>query len=184
MITERDSEVIKFIEQFKTAHTSTIAELFYPSLQVAQRRLKILHRDKVIKRERYYVSDEYFYYIKKPKQIRHKLILTDFYREIKMIGLDIQFFQNEMNLGDIIPDGILAFKYKDKNYIACVEVEISNKGFDISKYKRFFKSEEYKKYFPVFPLIIAITNQSIHDVQEFKVIKIKENLSDIENILK
>ncbi|WP_427340768.1 hypothetical protein [Caloranaerobacter sp. DY30410] len=179
MITKRDREVINFIKKFKVATTSTIAELFYPSLRVAQRRLMTLVSHRELKRERYYINQEYMYYIKKPKQLRHRLLLTDFYREIHKLGFEIEYFDNEVIIDDIRPDGLLAYRYQNKAYIAFVEVEISNKGLNISKYKKLLKTGKYKKYFPVFPIIIAITDHKIPIQQDLVIIQVKEDLSNI-----
>jgi predicted DNA-binding transcriptional regulator len=183
MITKRDLEVIKFIEQFKVARTSTIQELFYPSLRVAQRRLKIITERGFLKRDQAIINQEYIYYVKKPKQLLHSILLTDFYREIHKLGFEIEYFDNEVAIEDIRPDGLLAYRYKDKAYISFVEVEISNKGLDIDKYKKLYATGKYKAYFPIFPLTIVITNQSIDTEQEFKIITIREDLTDISKLL-
>lgn len=172
--------VIKFIEQFKISRTSTIQELFYPSLRVAQRRLKEMVECGYLKRDQGAINQEYIYYLRKPKQLLHTLLLTDFYREIHKLNLQVEYFDNEVTIEDIRADGLLAYRYKNKAYISFVEVEISNKGLDIGKYKKLFYSGKYKAYFPVFPMIIAITNQRIEKMEEFKVIQIKEDLSNID----
>jgi len=183
LITERDKEIIKFINEFKVAHTSTLQKLFYTSDRVARRRLSTIVEHGDLKRERYYISEEYLYYIKKPKQMRHSLLLTDFYRDIYNI-VEVKYFKNEVILDNIRPDALMGYKYKDKYYIAFIEVEISNKGFDIDKYKRFYITEQYKKYFPIFPLIIAITDKNISEHKKLKIIQIKEDLSNIQDIVK
>ena len=78
MITKRDLKVLNFIDEFKVATTSTIQELYYPSLRVAQIRLKKLCENNDLKRERYHFTQEYIYYFNKTKQQRHDLILTNF----------------------------------------------------------------------------------------------------------
>ncbi len=182
MITKRDLEVIKFIEQFKVARTSTIQELFFPSLLVAQKRLKTITEHGFLKRDRAIINQEYFYYIKKPRQLIHSILLTDFYREIHKLGLQIEYFDNEVTLEDIRPDGLLAYRYKDRAYISFIEVEISNKGLDIDKYKRLYATGIYKAYFPSFPMIIAITNQCVENIKDFRIIQIKEDLANINEV--
>ncbi|NBI05749.1 hypothetical protein [Senegalia massiliensis] len=179
MITDRDKKVIEFIEKFNVATTNIIADLFYPSLRVAQNRLKRLYADKVLKRDREHFTNQYYYYIKKPKQIRHNLLLVEFYKEVNKL-IDIEVFKKEFEIEDIRPDGLMIYKYKNKKYIAFIEVQISNTPVDIHKYRKLCLTEKYKKYFPVFPKLIFITNKSIKNIKEFEVIKIKE---DSENIL-
>lgn len=182
MITQRDIKVIKFIEKFKVARTSTVQQLFYPSVRIAQRRLREITNQGFLKRSQTIINQEYMYYIKKPKQLLHSILLTDFYREIDKL-VRIEYFENEVQIDEIRPDGILAYKFQGKAYIAFVEVEISNKGLDINKYLKLLNTNRYKKYFPTFPLLIAITNQNIKERSDFKLIQIKEGLENITRIV-
>ena len=170
MITYRDNDVIKFIQDFKAATTDTIAELFYPSLRVAQRRLRTLAEHGELKREREHFTMQYYYYTKKPKQLRHRLIITNFYRELSKIA-EIVRFDTEVHFGDIRADGMIAYKYKNKAYIALLEAEISNKGVDMGKYENFQNTGKYKAFFPVFPQLIFITDRKIKktDLEYIKV---------------
>ncbi len=178
MITSRDKKVVEFIERFKIANTSTIHELFYPSLRVTQNRLKVLVDHGEVKRSRSHINMEYLYYIKKPRQLKHSLLLTDFYRELNKI-VNVVDFKNELAIEHLRCDGFVAYKVNERGYIAFIEVEISNKGLDIGKYKKLLDTGLYKAYFPTFPKLIAITNKSILDIKEFEIIQIKEDLSNI-----
>lgn len=180
MITSRDIQVVEFLDRFKIAKTSTIAALFYPSLLVAQKRLKVMYEDKQAKRARDNITSEYFYYINKPKQLRHSLLLTDFYREFNKV-VEIVDFKNEVTIDKLRADGLVAYKKNGKGYIAFVEVQISNTPLDLKKYQVLLKSEEYKRYFPVFPKIIAVTNKNIPG-SELDIIQIREDLSNIRGI--
>ncbi|SDL21308.1 hypothetical protein [Natronincola ferrireducens] len=183
MVTKRDKAALDFISKFQVASTSTLKELFYPSLRVAQRRLSTLVEHGEIKREREYINNEYIYFIKKPKQLRHRLLLTKFYKAIYN-KIDIVSFENEVIIDNIRPDGLLAYRYKNKGYIAFVEVQISNVPLDLDKYKRLLKTERYKNYFPVFPKLIAITNQNAPQIKDFEIIKINEDMSNAGKLIK
>ncbi|NLY46814.1 MAG: hypothetical protein GX053_12635 [Tissierella sp.] len=179
-ITERDRKVLDFIENFKIATTDTIQELFYPSLKVAQRRLKLLHDNKYIKRDREHFTSQFYYYIRKPKQLKHSLLLTDFYRELNKTS-SIELFKNEFIIEDLRSDGFVAYELKGKKDIAFVEVEISNKGFDIEKYERLYKSMKWRKLFPKFPTIIAITDKPLPSTR-LKVIQVNEDMSNLKEV--
>lgn len=182
IITDRDKAVLDFLNKFKIATTSTIAELFYPSLRYAQDRLLKLYKAKFIKRSRNNFTQEYYYYIKqKPKQLRHHLLLTDFYREMHKIA-DIEIFEKEVYMEGVHPDGVIAYKYKNKGYIACIEIYISHNPLNLKKYEKFYYSNKYKKYFPVFPLIFVITDRKIPQTK-LKVIQINENMSNLKEVL-
>src|SRR5699024_4780390 len=97
---------------------------------------------------------QYHYYIKKPRQLRHNLLLTDFYRELNKIAT-INFFDKEFSIEHIRADGLVVYRYKNVNYIAFVEVQISNQPLDVKKYEKLYQSGLYKnKFNGVFPMII------------------------------
>jgi hypothetical protein len=152
--------VITFLEKHKAAKTSALAELFYPSLRVAQRRLETLTKHQAINREQPLYTREFVYYLKKSSQLRHHMILSEFYCKLSEVA-EIHNFIVEPSLSNIRPDALTAFTYQGKAHIAFVEVEISNKGFDMAKYERFYASEDYKSYFPVFPRLIIVTDKGI-----------------------
>lgn len=155
MITKRDAQAIKFVEQYKAARTSTLAS-FYPSYQVAARRLAEIVAQGELKRERDGWSAEYCYYIKKPKQLRHALTVTDFYRELSRQA-EIKKFIVEPALGGIRPDAVIGFVQDGQNKLALLEVELSNKGFDADKYARF----DWQRHFPVKPDLFVVTDKKV-----------------------
>lgn len=174
-VTKRDKEVIEFIQDNKAATTETIKELFYPSLRVAQNRLKLMYDNKLLQRDRDYYTSQYYYYIKKPVQARHCLLLTDFYRHLSSMA-QIEIFEKEFTIENIRPDALVAYRYANRNYIAFVEIELSNTP-NIEKYEKLYKSGKYKDYFPVFPLIYYVTDKKIPDTK-LKVIQISDDMND------
>jgi len=166
MITNRDANVIDFLSEFKVAKTSTLEELFYTSYQVATKRLTKLVEMGELSRERGGWSSEYYYFIKKPKELRHALMLTDFYRELHKIATVVKFIP-EPTLGNIRPDAIVGFQLNGVNRLAMIEVELSHKGFNSAKYDNFdwTQSIEYK------PELIVISNMrcNCHRYTLFKI---------------
>lgn len=158
MITTRDMQIVEFLDGYKIANTSTIAELFFPSAEACYKRLQVLSENKVIRRMRDSINNEYLYFHKKiPKQLKHSLLVSSFYRELHRIsGVNILNFKIEPTLGDIRPDAVFAYKYNGKNYLGLLEVEISNKGFNYGKYERFYGNGDYKSYFPAMPTVFVV----------------------------
>ena len=154
-ITSRDRAVIEFITEFKVANTSTIAEVFFPSKISCYRRLQVLTNCKELKRIRDNINSEYVYFKKCPKQFRHSLLVTDFYRELYKKS-DIVSFKIEPSMGSIRPDAVFGYTYHCKTYVGLLEVEISNKGFNFGKYEKFYSSGEYKSYLPVMPTVFIV----------------------------
>ena len=161
MITSRDIEVKEFLKEFKIADTTIISKLFFPSLSACQKRLKIMHDKKVVKRDRDFITREYIYYLKRPNQLKHAMLVSRFYAEMKKT-LNIQTFKIEPKLGEIRPDALFGYEENGIKKIGLLEVEISNKGFNYYKYKQFLSNEEYKKYFPIVPRIHIVTNKKIN----------------------
>ncbi len=179
---ERDKKILVFLKKFKVATTDTIAELFFPSLRMAQRRLTKLVDYGALNRTRDHFTFQYMYYIEKPRQMHHRLILTDFYREVTRLGVKIVKFDNEFTFFDgIRPDGFIAYRYEGKNYMAFVETELSNRP-NTKKYEELYDSEIWKGIFPIFPTVIWVTDQCVPKTK-LDIIQIKTDLFDIKNIV-
>lgn len=155
ILTSRDREVIEFITEYKVANTSTIAEVFFPSKISCYRRLQVLHGCKELKRIRDNINSEYVYFKKCPKQFRHSLLVTDFYRELHKKS-SIVSFKIEPLMGNIRPDAVFGYTYHTKTYMGLLEVEISNKGFNFGKYEKFYSSGEYKNFLPLMPTVFIV----------------------------
>lgn len=181
IVRDKEKQVLEFIEKFKVATTDTLAELFYPSLRYAQQRLKKMHDSKLIKRDRDHFTSQYYYFTQRPKQLRHSLLLTNFYRELNRIA-NIEFFDNEFVIEHVRADALVAYSLQGKGYVAFIEVQIANMPLDIGKYEKLYRAELYKKYFPVFPLIIAITDKNISK-SDLKVIKVNEDIENLSRVL-
>lgn len=179
-VMSNEKEVLNFLDIFKVATTNTIHELFYPSLRYTQLRLKQLYDAKLIKRDRDNFTSQYYYYIKKPTQTRHCLLLTDFYRELNKLA-EIEIFEKEFAINEVRPDALIGYKFKNQSYVAFVEVELSNNP-DIEKYERLFRSGKYKESLNVFPLIFYITNKKIPDTK-LKIIQVNEDVKNLREVL-
>lgn len=154
MITRRDQGVIDFLGKFKAAKTSTLCQLFYGSYRVCTRRLSLLSQEGVVKRQRDGWSAEYIYFTKRPKQLRHSLLLTDFYRELHKIA-NIKRFIPEPALGEIRPDAVVGFELNGQR-LALVEVMIGNND-DCKKYETW----SWQSHFPVEPELIVISDRKV-----------------------
>lgn len=185
MITTRDIEVLEFLETYKVANTSTMQELFFPSLSACQKRLKFLFDEKRLNRLRDNINNEYVYYYKKcPKQLKHSLLVTDFYRELHKHATNINF-KIEPTLGNIRPDAVVAYIHNNKKKLILLEIEISNKGFDYEKYDKFYSTGLYREFFPIMPTVFAVGDNIKKIPGETKVIykHIATNFLNIQSII-
>lgn len=178
----RDRKILAFLEKFKVATTDTIATLFFPSLRMAQRRLTRLINYGALNRTRDHFTYQYMYYIEKPRQLHHRLILTDFYREVVKLGIEVVRLDNEFTFFDgIRPDGFMAYSYNNRNHIAFVETELSSRP-NVKKYEELYKSEKWKDVLPAFPVVIWVTDLEPPKTK-LKIIQIKKDFSNIKDII-
>lgn len=144
MLTKRDFEIIEFLESYKIATTTVLQYFFFPSLSACQKRLLKLIQCKQIKRARDNITNEYLYYIKKPKQINHSLKVSELYMELSK-RYEIKHFKIEVNLGSIRPDAVFGYIENGTSKIGFLEVELSNKEFNQNKYINFIKNGDAKE---------------------------------------
>ncbi len=183
ILTDRDNKIIEFINDFKVATTSTIANMFFPSLRTAQRRLKYLAEHGYIKAYQEHITLEKIYYIKKkPSQLKHSLILSSFIAELKKANIETLKYKVQFKLCNTIPDCLLVLSYNNKNYIYLVEVE-NAKAFNVKKYEDLYYSRAYKDILPTFPSIIVISNRTVKKSNKFDVIDIKLDFSNIDKFI-
>lgn len=178
MLTSRDYEIIEFVKEVKVASTSTISQLYFPSLRAAQIRLSVISSEGALKRSRSSVSNEFAYFSAKPKQFRHSLLVSDFYRELSKYAV-VKNFHVEPVIGNIRPDAIFGYQIGDKKYLGLLEVEISNKGLDLYKYNKLYSGEGYKQFFPTMPIIFVVSNLKSIPATEYKVVSVNTVLSDL-----
>ena len=181
----RDKELIQFLKDFKCATTSTLTKMFFKgSSRVAQRRLKALGEHGYIKSyQENVITDKVHYVRKKPTQLKHSLILSDFIGELRSHGIDIIKYKCPLKISNVIADCFIAIRYNDKNHIFFIEVE-NTKSFDCKKYEDLYYSRKYKESFPVMPNIIVISDRKITKSNNFKVIGIDTEFKKIDNLLK
>lgn len=162
ILNDRDKAILEFIELCPST-TFIIQSLFFPSTQRAQRRMNALYNEKLVKRYRSHINENYIYYTdKKPKQIEHTLYLSKLYAYWILNNYRIIKFKREIVLGSIRPDAIAIIKKGTELTTYLVEVEISNNPISkkIKAYEDFYLSE-CVDLLGFRPDILFITNKKI-----------------------
>lgn len=166
MITDRDLRIVEFLSRHKVANTEILSARFFPSLRMAQKRLALLAKWGEIQRSREHITRQYVYFLgNKPKQLRHMLLRTEFYHKFPE---KFEIFEPEYTVGSLRADAIFKFHYT----IAFLEVQVSAEKPDLAKYRRFYLSGEYVKYFSSMPKIYVVTDHVFFLPKELDVIKI------------
>lgn len=179
MLTRRDLDIINFLEDYRIASTTTLKELYFPSLSACQKRMKTLFDNGKIKRARMTMNYDYLYYINKPKKIMHDLLVTEFYKCL-MSQSKVIHYVIDKELGKIRPDAIFAYEINGIQKLGLLEVEISHKGFDYGKYETFYKSTAYKNWFPIMPTVFVVCqNAKIPKDSPIQFVKVKTDMSDL-----
>lgn len=180
VITERDKEIIQFLKDFKVATTTTIADIYFnSSIRPCQRRLKHLSEHGYIKSYQENIITEKIHYVrKKPVNLKHALILSEFISKLKINNIEILKYKVPYKIDNVIADAFIAIKVNNQNYIYFVEVE-NTKKFDLDKYEKLYYSRTWKDIFPIFPGIIVISDKQVKNNNKFNIINIKLDLKDL-----
>lgn len=167
ILTERDNNIIEFLNNYKCATTSTISKLFFnDSLRPCNRRLKHLREHGFIKSSQEYISTEKIHYInKKPTQLKHSCICSQFACMMKLNDNIIKE-KIEFKIGNVRCDLLMI---NDKPEIYLIEI-CNTKPFDLNKYVKLKRSLVWRELLPVFPNIIVISDKPVKKSNELNII--------------
>lgn len=185
MIQERDEIMLEWLSQFKMATPMQINQLFYNNLDACYRRLRKLHQDGIIKRERNVIDKGWIYcnqLSRSTKQVKHCLIRNDFY--IKLIdSCEIVDCIVGRKYDDVIPDGVFVCRKDGKIIRILLEVETqrNSHAINIDKYNSFFL-EDYSKHFKTKPLVVYVTNKKMPGKCSFDYVVLEPKLSNFNDI--
>jgi hypothetical protein len=169
LLTSRDLEIIDLIYQFGVIDADQIYRLFFAQHNqgklIARRRLReILAQNSEIKRIKDPLSGRYIYYLKKA-QLRHKVLIAEFYTRLKTGRGEIKKFVNPYHVncsfGDLYPDAYAIYQLGDQVYFWFLEVQISTNPLNLSKYERLYRSGEWR--FPVFPRVLVVGDRKFNN---------------------
>ena len=179
-ITERDKMIKEFLKEVSVADTRTISILFFngTTMRNAQKRLKQLVDIKYIKSYRENVISQNVYFIRKPKNIPHKIKFSQLLAEIKQQNIELLKYKCPFKIGNAIADGLIVIKDRGKVKIYFVEAERTKK-LNIDKYMDLYYSRAYKEKFPVMPRILVISDKKCPTNDVLEIRNCKWNLEDL-----
>ena len=189
-MTERDMNIINFIHEVELATTQNINDLFFKDVSktVLSRRLNHLVNYSYLKRTRIKeLNNTYMYYINnKPKHLVHELIGTTFYVSLSNLGYEIIRFMRNKKIGKCIVDIIVIAERNGIEEVFFVEVQrhFNHITKCTDKYKDLYYSNEWKEVFEEFPKVVVVSDMKyLPRYNEFEVLKIKTDCSDINKLL-
>lgn len=195
MLTNRDIDIIRKIEDFKLLSSSQIQRLFNMNQPKVSKRMNIIVRDiKDIKCSRYnptnnFYNDKYkpilknenvYYWKRKPKAIMHDLLVNEVYLYLldkyNIISFDKEYRISVDDEFVVRSDIYTVMEYKGKEYEFIFEIE-NNKSFNNYKYNKLIE-QGY-----ICPPIVVISDRRVYNNRGIEIIKSKLNLSDLQNKL-
>ncbi|MDU3548974.1 MAG: hypothetical protein E7F83_16330 [Clostridium sp.] len=191
MITDRDKEVIKCIEEYKAITLRQATELFFKgNYKGASRRMAQLEEMGVLKSYISKAKKEKVYYQER-KVNDHRLYIYDYLKELKRLRCDLIDIKIEPEYlkGLIRPDAYVLFRYEDYKYITLLEVDYthytSNIKMNTLYEKLYSERENYKDFFGTFPIVvIARSTKGIrYNSGNFEVIYTDLSYSNLEGLL-
>ncbi|MBM7869259.1 hypothetical protein JOC70_000728 [Clostridium pascui] len=170
MMTDRDNNIIQFINTFDGLTINQCAKLFFNNAKygkdLARKRLKKLADKDVLKYENDWATNQRVYFIKR-KPSSHSIILLNFYSELIRAGSEILEFTKEYKIENICrPDAFLIFKYNNKGKMVFVEVDMQHKT-DLSKYQKLYDTELFQREYNTFPEVIIISSTNSYEAKGY-----------------
>ncbi len=191
MLTQRDREVLTWIQDYKAISVAQCSELFYKgNYEGCRRRLKQLEDMELLKSYITRYSKEKVYYQDK-KMSEHDLNVYNFLKVIKKNGGNIISIQNQPRyMNDTIrPDAFIIFSYQNNVYFILLEVDLTHytSNSKMQRYEELYKNGELQiQCYGTFPIVIIArpTMDGIrYNSSNFNVVYLDLYYSNIINLL-
>ncbi|NFN09382.1 hypothetical protein [Clostridium botulinum] len=169
MLTERDRQVLKWIEDYKAISVPQATELFFNgTYESCRRRLKQLEDMELLKSYISQFSREKIYYQEK-KLKDHDLLVYDFLKVVKKRGGEIRpiKLQPQYLKGLIRPDAYIEFTLENNLYFIILEVDYTHYTSNIKMqlYEKLYREGTLQKTcYGTFPIVI-ISRPTLNDVR-------------------
>lgn len=128
MLTDRDLEILQWIDKYKAISVEQARYIFFNgSYEAARRRLSVLEKDKIIKSYISRATKQKVYYNEK-KISDHDLYILDYLKELKILNceiIDIKLKPQYLS-GAIIPDAFVKFKFSKYVFNTLLEVDFAH----------------------------------------------------------
>ncbi len=169
MLTNRDRQILKWIEDYKAISVTQATELlFNGTYESCRRRLKQLEDMELLKSYISQFSREKIYYQEK-KLKDHELLVYDFLKVVKKKGGEIRQIklQPQYLKGLIRPDAYIEFTLENNLYFIILEVDYTHYTSNIKMqlYEKLYREGTLQKQcYGTFPIVI-ISRPTLNDVR-------------------
>lgn len=192
MITDRDKNIISFIENIGYATINNIAEMFFNnskySYDLARKRLLKLYKSNNLKKIHNFDTNEVVYlpYDSKRKAVSfHDIKLINYITKLSMLGCKINKVLIEPIFNNIKPDALISFELKGYMYYQLIEVQLRHAGVDLNRFKNNDTINSIlKESDNVAPKLIIIQNTNRdYEKENDTIFPITKINTDMDNIL-
>lgn len=192
MITDRDKNIISFIEDIGYATITNIAEMFFNnskySYDLARKRLLKLYKSNNLKKIHNFDTNEVVYlpYDSKRKSVSfHDIKLINYITKLSMLGCKINKVLIEPIFNNIKPDALISFELKGYMYYQLIEVQLRHAGVDLNRFKNNDTINSIlKESDNVAPKLIIIQNTNRdYEKENDTIFPITKINTDMDNIL-
>lgn len=196
MITDRDKEIINFIDKIGYVSIQNIQDMFFTNSRYgydgARKRLrKIEEMGEYVHHFKNQETNEIIYvpYKSKLKRVSiHNIKVLNYITKLATLGCKITNVEIEPVFNNIIPDAIVCFEFNNYRYYQMIEVQIRHEYVDLNRFKDIETVNAILDYTNnVMPRIIIIQDtkrdyEKDNDT-EFNIIHIGLSLDDIAKVL-
>lgn len=192
MITDRDRNIISFIEDIGYATITNIAEMFFNnskySYDLARKRLLKLYKSNNLKKIHNFDTNEVVYlpYDSKRRSVSfHDIKLINYITKLSMLGCKINKVLIEPIFNNIKPDALISFELKGYMYYQLIEVQLRHAGVDLNRFKNNDTINSIlKESDNVAPKLIIIQNTNRdYEKENDTIFPITKINTDMDNIL-
>ncbi|MBP2643447.1 MAG: hypothetical protein H6Q67_1334 [Firmicutes bacterium] len=184
----RDRLIQEVLAEWGVLDIYQLAQMFFPSMKMAQKRMQRLAELKKVKKSRDSIGEPYIYYAeKKPGQIEHRLGVN-WVRVWLLANLrsweKAYSFHYEVNYGALRPDGLMGIynTVTNKHRFVFIEYDRGFNKFDkVEKYEKWFNIDGYvgqwwTKYTERFPPILVVSEKppKVNSKLEFQIKAMEE----------
>lgn len=196
MITERDRDIINFIETIGFASIKNIADMFFTdcrySYDLSRKRLKKIYEcGRYIKKFNNLETNEIVYIPinSKIKNVSvHSMRVLEYVCKLKGLGCEISEVEFEPVFGSVKPDAYIRFKFNGYIYFELLEIQLRHDFVNIDKFKKEDTIESVlNRTNDVYPKIIIVQNTkkdyNKNNDSDFEIVQLDLSMNDIAKVL-
>jgi hypothetical protein len=144
MLTQRDREIISFIDNIGYSTISNIADMYFNqnkfSYDLARKRLKkIKEFDGYIKSFTNQETNETVYipYNSNKKKVSiHDIMVLNYACKLKLLNCDIENIELQPQFNNVIPDALIQFTFNGYRFHQLIEMQIRHSLIDLDRYNK------------------------------------------------